>query len=262
MSEYYMTKNELYHHGIKGQKWGERRWQNEDGSLTSAGREHYGYGEARSRVASAKAAYKSANREYSKSYDKAVNLGQYVRGLTKKGREENKKRYEDLYSKAQAAEKARLNYKQAKKDYNKEYGLGTSLKKAVKSNSEYNANNSINYQNKKRKDLNAVKDVLTSKKTIKEGVNELKSNQEKFKEQRAKLEEKRLSTGSTKGQYALAGATAIAGLTALGVSKALDYTGTGNAAVIGLLQGAGVGMLEVSALAAYTGASDQRKRNK
>lgn len=34
----------LYHHGVKGQKWGERRWQNEDGSLTPAGYEHYGYG--------------------------------------------------------------------------------------------------------------------------------------------------------------------------------------------------------------------------
>ncbi len=33
--------NELYHHGIKGQKWGVRRFQNEDGSLTPAGRERY-----------------------------------------------------------------------------------------------------------------------------------------------------------------------------------------------------------------------------
>lgn len=30
--------NELYHHGIKGQKWGIRRYQNPDGSLTPAGR--------------------------------------------------------------------------------------------------------------------------------------------------------------------------------------------------------------------------------
>ena len=35
----------LYHHGIKGQKWGVRQYQNEDGSLTAAGRIHYGYGD-------------------------------------------------------------------------------------------------------------------------------------------------------------------------------------------------------------------------
>ena len=33
--------NELYHHGIKGQKWGVRRYQNPDGSLTTAGKAHY-----------------------------------------------------------------------------------------------------------------------------------------------------------------------------------------------------------------------------
>ena len=33
-----MTSNELYHHGIKGMKWGVRRYQNKDGTLTKAGR--------------------------------------------------------------------------------------------------------------------------------------------------------------------------------------------------------------------------------
>lgn len=32
-----MYRNELYHHGIKGMRWGIRRYQNEDGTLTPAG---------------------------------------------------------------------------------------------------------------------------------------------------------------------------------------------------------------------------------
>lgn len=37
-----MNQEELKHFGIKGMKWGIRRFQNEDGSLTPAGRERYG----------------------------------------------------------------------------------------------------------------------------------------------------------------------------------------------------------------------------
>lgn len=36
-----MTQEELYHHGIKGMKWGVRRYQNKDGSLTAKGRKRY-----------------------------------------------------------------------------------------------------------------------------------------------------------------------------------------------------------------------------
>lgn len=40
MGDYLKTK-ELYHWGIKGQKWGVRRYQNEDGTLTESGRARY-----------------------------------------------------------------------------------------------------------------------------------------------------------------------------------------------------------------------------
>lgn len=36
-----MDQNELYHHGVKGMKWGVRRFQKKDGSLTSAGKKRY-----------------------------------------------------------------------------------------------------------------------------------------------------------------------------------------------------------------------------
>ena len=34
--------SDLRHHGIKGQKWGVRRYQNDDGSLTPIGKLRYG----------------------------------------------------------------------------------------------------------------------------------------------------------------------------------------------------------------------------
>lgn len=42
-----MSNQELRHAGVKGMKWGVRRYQNADGTLTPAGRKRYGHDDYR-----------------------------------------------------------------------------------------------------------------------------------------------------------------------------------------------------------------------
>lgn len=42
MNDWREYQDELFHHGIKGQHWGVRRFQNADGTLTTAGQKRYG----------------------------------------------------------------------------------------------------------------------------------------------------------------------------------------------------------------------------
>lgn len=69
-------KNELFHYGVKGQKWGIRRYQNEDGTLTPEGLRRYGIvgedGKLRPSY-SAKSSYsnwKRQNRDWTQSFEK------------------------------------------------------------------------------------------------------------------------------------------------------------------------------------------------
>lgn len=61
-----MNESYLVHHGILGMKWGVRRFQNEDGSLTSEGRRRYKYD-----VEGSKNKYILAKNSYNK--EKSVN---------------------------------------------------------------------------------------------------------------------------------------------------------------------------------------------
>ena len=59
---------ELYHHGILGQKWGIRRYQNEDGSLTEEGQKRYHgtSGEKKYRKDTLREVYKHVDKEVNK----------------------------------------------------------------------------------------------------------------------------------------------------------------------------------------------------
>lgn len=74
------SNEELCHYGIKGQKWGIRRYQNEDGSLTDAGKKKYSHAGAIKRELNntdqtiAELKRSKAMAEYRK--DKALSKGQ------------------------------------------------------------------------------------------------------------------------------------------------------------------------------------------
>lgn len=102
----------LMHHGIKGQKWGVRRFQNEDGSLTPAGRARYNARES-------KAKYKQARKEYSKAYDKAYRSSKSLAVLTRAGRAQRDADIANTYDKAKAVQRAKEEYKSAKKEAKK-----------------------------------------------------------------------------------------------------------------------------------------------
>lgn len=64
-----MNNSYLCHHGVTGQKWGVRRYQNKDGSLTPEGRKRlFGAGHRHRKSFSKKyEAFKNAQAEYKKS---------------------------------------------------------------------------------------------------------------------------------------------------------------------------------------------------
>lgn len=102
-------KDSLEHHGVKGQKWGKRRYQNKDGSLTPLGYKHWGIGTGfRDKVSKAVETSKK-NRER-KSQERDARQAEKITKQAEKARkqlEENARKREIQAIKNQAAEAKR-----------------------------------------------------------------------------------------------------------------------------------------------------------
>lgn len=102
------TEASMCHHGVKGMHWGERKYQNPDGSLTEAGRKHYGYGEARKKKAEKEDASDKKAEEIEKaySYDKTYTINdKLVKEAIKNAKEWDKNRTYDLHAGEKQAKK-------------------------------------------------------------------------------------------------------------------------------------------------------------
>lgn len=79
MNDYLKTK-ELYHSGIKGMRWGVRRFQNEDGSLTEEGKKRYGTPQQYRAAAKEASALEEATRGASSAASTAASIINTQRG--------------------------------------------------------------------------------------------------------------------------------------------------------------------------------------
>lgn len=112
-------RDELYHHGIKGQKWGVRRWQNEDGTFNEAGKKRYF--DAKNEYYDKKIDIKRRRAEINAKHDQRKNENMY--GLDSGGLGQRMKNHiKNEYERSQAMNKLDQEALDAKRAYRESIG--------------------------------------------------------------------------------------------------------------------------------------------
>lgn len=151
----------LEHHGILGMKWGVRRFQNKDGSLTAAGRKRYGVGEKMDTdIKGDSAVTKRVKKAYNEMSDSDFK-NKY--GITKEKYRKRVNKYGDPYKKSPAAKIGRALEKDKRRTSEK-------LSKMRKENAETIGKNSKKSASKYNPDNKKQKEYY--EKFIKKGISE------------------------------------------------------------------------------------------
>lgn len=104
-----MVEYELYHHGIKGMRWGVRRYQNKNGTLTAAGKKRYSDDPELARQKNDFKAAKSRYEESTKALNKASDRYSYL--PTSNNRKELEKARDNFANDKNSYARAKLTYK-------------------------------------------------------------------------------------------------------------------------------------------------------
>lgn len=147
-----MSETYLVHHGIKGQKWGVRRFQNEDGSVTPAGAERYYTGK--------------------RKYDKQIRKVEKYQNKIMSAREKNRAKMMSKFDKKLAKQQADLDsYKPIKNGLKDKKGRDILTKDDVKKATDA-LKEKINQTKQQQKE--AAKNWDEASKTVEYGFNKYK----------------------------------------------------------------------------------------